>query len=105
MFLFHFLRLVALPYYFIGIQTGEKYKQPCQLCDVVLRILQAVEAPLERGRFASTYVSDNLIDRLESKAKDLYPRHDSVDEFFFYFFRLGALVSFVFLLLFLLYHD
>ncbi len=86
-------------------QTGDKYKNPCKLCEVVLHIIEAVEAPLERGRFASTYSSDNLIAKLEEKVPTLYPSHDSWDEFMYYLTRGMVGLMSLLVLLFLFYHD
>jgi hypothetical protein len=67
--------------------------------------VEAAEAPLERGRFASTYSGDNLIAKLEAKVPELYPTHDSFDEFMFYLTRGLTSIAVIFVLIFLFYHD
>lgn len=90
------------------VQLGEKYKQPCRVCDLVLNEIQQLESILDSGKFvnlSSKYSQADMITNVKEGTKKYYPTHESFDEFMFYFMRVFAGLTAFAVLIFLFYHD
>lgn len=90
------------------VQVGEKYKQPCHICDLVLNEIQQLESVLDNGKFfnlSSKYLQTDMITKVQVGAKKYFPTHESFDEFMYYLVRFLAGLTAFGLLIFLFYHD
>jgi len=90
------------------VQLGEKYKQPCRVCDLVLNEMQQLESILDSGKFvnlSSKYLQTDMITKVQDGAKKAFPTHESFDEFMYYFVRFLAGLTAFGVLIFLFYHD